>query len=93
MPPLEDQPYQCPCCDYYSLAERNAYRICPVCYWEDDGQDMDELDRVSGPNHITLREGRRNFREIGACDPSAASLVASSEERAGLRREQRATYF
>lgn len=93
MPALQDQPYQCPCCDYYSLEERNSYLICPVCYWEDDGQDMDELDRVSGPNHITLRQGRKNFVQLGACDPSAASLVASPQDRSGLRREQRATYF
>ena len=89
---LLDQPFQCPCCDYYSLRERGAHEICPVCYWEDDGQDMDRLDEMSGPNHITLRRGRLNFERIGAADPSAEALVASADERAGLRREQRATF-
>ena len=90
---LEDQPFQCPCCDYYSLSERGVYLICPVCYWEDDGQNMDQLDEVSVPNHITLRKARENFKAIGASDQSALSLVASQGDRAGLRREQRATYF
>ena len=53
---------------------------------------MDRLDEMSGPNHITLRRGRLNFERIGAADPSAEALVASADERAGLRREQRATF-
>ena len=84
---------QCPCCDYFTLAERGAFTVCPVCYWEDDGQDLDQLDVVSGPNHITLRTARQNFERFGASDEGAVSLVASPEEREGVRREQRATYF
>jgi len=89
---LQDQSFQCPCCDFYSLPSRGGFEVCPVCYWEDDGQDMDRLDEESGPNHITLRVARLNFERIGASDASAVSLVASTQERAGLRREQRATY-
>ncbi len=57
----------CPCCDYVSLPERGEWLIRPVCYWEDDGQDLDDLDRRSPPNHgLTLREARENFRSFGA---------------------------
>ncbi|MFT5733771.1 MAG: hypothetical protein ACJA2W_002473 [Planctomycetota bacterium] len=90
---LQEGRAQCPCCDYYSLQGRGGFEICQVCYWEDDGQDLDALDTVSGPNHITLRAARLNFERIGASDAAAASLVASKEARDGLRREQRATYF
>ncbi|MEM9379758.1 MAG: CPCC family cysteine-rich protein [Planctomycetota bacterium] len=83
---------QCPCCDYFTLEERGAFAVCPVCYWEDDGQDLDQLDVVSGPNHISLRQARQNFERIGACDDSAVPLVVSEAERDGVRREQRATY-
>src|SRR5687767_10862719 len=62
--------FQCPCCDYFTLDERGGYDICPVCFWEDDGQDIDRPDEHSGPNHMTLREGRDNFRRLGACDPA-----------------------
>jgi len=83
--------FQCPCCDFYTLHDRASFEICPVCYWEDDGQDFDRLDQVSGPNHITLRQGRENFERIGACDDAARALVLAPGERAGLRRERRAT--
>jgi len=60
--------HQCPCCDYFTLEERGRYDICPVCFWEDSGQDLDRIDEHSGPNHQTLREGRAHFAEFGACD-------------------------
>ncbi|MDA1265840.1 MAG: CPCC family cysteine-rich protein [Planctomycetota bacterium] len=91
MPAIQEGHYQCPCCDFYTLVERASYQPCPVCYWEDDGQSLDELDRVSGTNHITLREGRRNFVNLGACDQAALSLVAPAEDLSGVRREVRAT--
>jgi hypothetical protein len=84
---------QCPCCDYFTLRDRGSHEVCPVCYWEDDGAGLEALDEVSPLNHITLRAARRNFERLGACDQAAVSLVASPEERDGLRREQRATYF
>lgn len=40
-----------------------------MLWWEDDGYDdgprerPGDLDRESGPNHMTLREGRKNFEE------------------------------
>lgn len=84
--------FQCPCCDYFTLGARGAFEVCPVCYWEDDGSDMESLDVVSGPNHITLRAARSNFERLGAADDASVPLVATAEERDGLRREQRATF-
>ena len=80
--------YQCPCCDYFSLDERGGYDICRICFWEDSGQDLDELDEHSGPNHQTLREARANFRaflarviyphRLMSCQlPSATSFVTA----------------
>lgn len=90
---VQEGRHQCPCCDYYTLTDRGGFEVCPVCYWEDDGADLEALDVVSGPNHITLRQARHNFARIGAADEAAVPLVAAPDERAGLRREQRATYF
>jgi hypothetical protein len=42
----EDGPYPCPCCGFVTLSERSVYEICPVCFWEDDGQDDQDADRV-----------------------------------------------
>jgi hypothetical protein len=81
---------QCPCCDYYTLQKRGRHTVCPVCFWEDDGIDLDELDEVSSANHISLRQARANFIRLGAADEAAISLVASGDELTGLRRELRA---
>lgn len=49
----------CPCCNYRTLASRGDYDICGLCNWEDNGVNDDE--KYSGPNHMTLGEARENF--------------------------------
>ena len=68
-----DQPvktYRCPCCKYKTLCSRGGFDICPVCYWEDDGQDDHDADIVrGGPNYeLSLTQARRNFADFKACD-------------------------
>lgn len=63
----------CPCCGYRTLTERGAFEICCVCFWEDDGTTAP--DRVSGPNHMTLREARLNVQHCGAVSESAREHV------------------
>lgn len=53
----------CPTCGYLTLDERNGFDICSICFWEDDGKDDFEVNENSGPNHMTLREGREIFQE------------------------------
>lgn len=55
--------FLCPCCFMPTLNERAGYAICPICFWEDDGQDSDDADIVrGGPNHdYSLSEARSNF--------------------------------
>ena len=62
----------CPCCGYLTLRERGGFEICPVCFWEDDGQDDVDahIDR-GGPNRATLWQARTNFLKFGACDEAA----------------------
>lgn len=66
--PFGGGPYGCPCCGYLTLDERGGYEICPVCSWEDDGQDTHDADVVrGGPNgKLSLAQARRNFAEFGA---------------------------
>ncbi|MDP9163351.1 MAG: hypothetical protein M3N06_04575, partial [Pseudomonadota bacterium] len=43
--------YPCPCCGNRTVGERATYEICPVCFWEDDGQGDADADVVmGGPN-------------------------------------------
>ena len=53
----------CPVCGYLTLDKRNIFDICGICFWEDDGIDDFEENEESGPNHMTLKEGRLIFQD------------------------------
>ncbi len=62
--------YRCACCGYKTLFGRGQDEICPVCFWEDDGQDDADADTVlGGPNrNLSLTQARANFKSVGASD-------------------------
>ena len=70
-------PYACPCCGLITLTERGNHEICPVCFWDDDGQDDHDADDVrGGPNRqLSLTVARANFRALGASDERRTRLV------------------
>lgn len=55
----EPQLYACECCGYKTLERKGEYFICPVCFWEDDGNI--DADTYSHANKMTLREARDSF--------------------------------
>ena len=65
--PALDGRFACPCCGRPSLFVPAEYDICPICFWEDDGQDDPNAAEVwGGPNRdYSLAEARENFREHG----------------------------
>ncbi|MBW4608570.1 MAG: hypothetical protein KME22_15515 [Hassallia sp. WJT32-NPBG1] len=67
-PTQEDVAYHCPCCGYKTLSERGGYEICPVCFWEDDGQDEEDKDVIrGGPNgelNLTSQNQLPNFWRV-----------------------------
>ena len=67
----------CPCCHCRTISEAAEWEICPVCFWEDDGQTEEDADEVRyGPNgEISLTEARHNFATIGACHPKMLKNV------------------
>lgn len=69
-PQIEGVRCRCPCCRYKTLGERGDFDICPVCFWEDDGQDDQDADIIrGGPNGpLSLTQARSNFKKIGACE-------------------------
>jgi hypothetical protein len=70
--PFQSRPaYRCPCCRFRTLHERGGFEICPVCYWEDDGQDESDADsRWGGPNGVlSLTDARNNYSQFKTCDP------------------------
>jgi hypothetical protein len=76
---MVEERYACPCCGYYTLAERGMYKICPVCWWEDE-DDRDVFgdsapERLRGANHIQLSKARENFLTCGASEEPWLSHV------------------
>jgi len=70
----------CPCCGFATLKERAKQEICPVCWWQDDGQDSKDADEVwGGPNDdLSLTQGRKNFVRFGTAQPSRKDLEPKS---------------
>jgi hypothetical protein len=70
-------PLRCPCCGCRTLCERGAFEICPVCFWEDDGQDDHDADEMwGGPNGaLSLTEARDNYRTFGASSERRKQFV------------------
>ncbi|MBX3262269.1 MAG: hypothetical protein KF782_21465 [Labilithrix sp.] len=68
--------HACPCCGRLTLEARAGFEICPVCFWEDDGQDDVDahLDR-GGPNRGSLWQARANYLRFGACEEVAKQHV------------------
>ena len=62
--------YKCPCCGYFTLGEKadNTFQICPVCYWEDDGVQLNDPTYEGGANSISLNQAMQNFKKIGAIE-------------------------
>lgn len=73
----DEQSYRCPCCHYRTLYERGGFEICPVCYWEDDGQDDEDADTArGGPNgSLSLAQARENYSQYEVCDLKFAEHV------------------
>ena len=84
--PPSEKKYKCPCCGFRTLTERGGYEICPVCFWEDDGQDDHDADEVrGGPNSaLSLTQARENFQTLGACEkrcvPNVRKPLHSEED-------------
>lgn len=69
--------YQCPCCEHYTLSKKpdNTFQLCPVCYWEDDGVQLNDPEYTGGANEVSLNQARTNFKKIGAVEPHFKEYV------------------
>ncbi len=76
-PAVKPTRYPCPCCGCLTLDERGGDERCPVCYWQDDGQDDRDADKVrNGANgRLSLAQARENFKKLGAVDEHVRAFV------------------
>jgi hypothetical protein len=73
--------YRCPCCGYKTLETAAANGLCPVCWWEDDGQEDDDAGevRLTVNGQLSLNEARTHFAECGAAHPRFLPYVRKPE--------------
>ena len=76
---MNESRHACPCCGFLTLNDRppGTFAICPVCFWEDDGQDDHDADEVrGGPNYaLSLTAARVNYESMGAAEERVLSHV------------------
>jgi hypothetical protein len=63
--------FRCPCCGYRTLEAPGTLALCPVCWWEDDGQeDADASDvRNTVNGELSLNDARMHYSQCGAAHP------------------------
>jgi hypothetical protein len=69
--------FRCPCCGYKTLGAPGAMQLCPVCWWEDDGQeDTDASEvRLTVNGQLSLDEARAFYAQYGAAHPRFLAYV------------------
>ena len=56
----------CACCGFSTIKE--IKETCPVCFWEEDSFQEEHIDDDGGPNTLSLRVARKNFKKSGVMD-------------------------
>ena len=83
----------CPSCGYPTLEERCAWDICAICFWEDDGQDDQDSDKIyGGPNSdysLTAYrlEWDKNLKELKKENSETAKYFREIDELIKLDQE------
>lgn len=74
---MQSQRTRCLCCGYLTIDSPDSLALCPVCWWQDDGQDDSDADVVRGTVNggLSLTGARANFRRCGAADDRFISHV------------------
>ena len=68
---------RCLCCGFKTLDLPDSLGLCPVCWWQDDGQDDSDADVIRGTvnGELSLTEARNNYQLYGAAHPRFVSHV------------------
>jgi hypothetical protein len=69
--------FRCLCCGARTVSLPDSMELCPVCWWEDDGQDSGNAAEVRSTvnGELSLSEARHNYRLCGAAHPRFVRYV------------------
>ena len=68
--------HPCPCCNFPTLHTRSGFELCPVCLWEDDGQQGEALDSARASFKHEGHSGNLAASEPGMALPSRMAIVS-----------------
>jgi hypothetical protein len=73
--------FRCPCCGFKTLEAPGTMALCPVCWWEDDGQEDDDAEdvRQTVNGDLSLHQARAHFSQCGASHPRFLPYVRKAE--------------
>lgn len=62
--------FRCPCCGRKTLEAPGTLALCPVYWWEDDGQEDADAGEIRHTVNgtLSLSEARENYAQFGAAD-------------------------
>jgi hypothetical protein len=63
--------FRCQCCGCRTLETAESMALCPVCWWEDDGQEDEDAGevRLTVNGQLSLNEARQHYARCGASHP------------------------
>lgn len=64
---------KCACCGYYTI--EGMADVCPVCFWQKDVYQEENIDDDGGPNNISFREAAKKYKSFGVIDEQFRSYV------------------
>nr|WP_062294222.1 CPCC family cysteine-rich protein [Demequina phytophila] len=70
--------FPCPCCGHRVLDEPGLYELCPVCFWEDDPDQLRWPWSSDGANGVSLLHAQRSYVEWGAVHPDYTDKVRAA---------------
>ncbi|MFC7597534.1 CPCC family cysteine-rich protein [Terrabacter sp. GCM10028922] len=57
------------------LTERDAYELCPVCFWEDDPNESRAPGFAGGANGVSIVDAQQTYLRLGAMHPAFVNKV------------------
>ncbi len=77
---MDQEKVACLVCGYSTLSRRGGYEICPICFWEDEGEIDHPTKPTYGPNDsLSLTQARQNYKKFGAVDEQFKDKVRPPE--------------
>ncbi|WP_306565798.1 CPCC family cysteine-rich protein [Flavobacterium lindanitolerans] len=71
---------KCACCGFLTHKGDVISDICPICFWQTDSYQEEHIDDSGGPNLISLRQARENFKSFEAVEVRFINLVRPPEK-------------